>query len=93
MIWIIKGLKFTLPTTLLEHYILYNPSLYRTLTSARVLGREDIKRLQHINVKKLTPRIKNVKIAFLWKKRKKRWIKNVVDKLTKLFKPNWKILH
>ena len=34
-----------------------------------------------IDVKTLTTRIKNVK---------KRWIKNVIDKLTKLIKPNEK---
>ena len=47
-----------------------------------------------IDVKKLTPRIKNVKNVFFMKKNKKnvkkRWIKNVLDKLTKLIKPNEK---
>jgi len=43
--------------------------------------------------KTLTPRIKHVKNTFFMKKIKnvkKRWIKNVVDKLTKLIKPNEK---
>jgi len=46
-------------------------------------------------LKTLTPRLKNVKNAFIMKKIKnlnKRLIKNVVDKYTKLFKPNEKIL-
>jgi len=42
-------------------------------------------------LKTLTPRIKNVKNAVFMKEIKnvkERWIRNVVDKLAKLFKPN-----
>jgi len=47
--------------------------------------------LNHRCKKTLTPRIKNVKKrVFYWKIKnvKKRWIKNVVEKLTKLIKPS-----
>ena len=48
--------------------------------------------LKHRCKKTLTPKNKNVKNAFYEKIRnfEKRWIKNVVDKLTKLIKPNEK---
>jgi len=58
------------------------------LLSAKIVYSIDVKRT-------LTPVIRNIKNALFMKKIdnvKKPWIKNVVDKLTKLFKPDECIL-